>query len=166
MSQERFPIKQMYDELGNSFYPLTHIDLIKGDKNKLAELGTTINKIDLTEFISAGYSGTFYLYLLNNFIYFYTGSIVWAENVPFPVDKEIILAKDLPTAYRSSEQIIHCKASISKNERINIWINERGELIAKITPRVIYKDDSYNEYKSSIYTIDFDGLLVKQTMEG
>lgn len=165
MSQERYPIKQMYDELGNPFYPITHVDLVIGDKDKLADLGTTTSKVDLSEFILNPYNGTFTLYILNNFIYFYTGSIMYADGNPIPVDEEIVIAKDIPTSYRSSLQIIHCKAIGSTKERINIWINEKGELVIKITPRALYKDEDYSDYKSSISSIDFDGQFVKTSVE-
>ena len=165
MATEKFPIKQLYDELGNPFYPLTHIDLILGDKSKLSNIGNTIRKVDLSEFILFPFAGVLELYILNNFIFFYSGIIEYAEGSTIPINQEIIIAKDIPSVYCSGSQIIHFKAMGSSFERINMWLNEKGELVCKITPRTLYKDEYYEEYKSSITSLNFDGQFLKLDME-
>ena len=49
-----FPIKQMQDEEGNPFYPLTIMALICGtdeQKSKLQSVGANIRQIDLSEYL-------------------------------------------------------------------------------------------------------------------
>jgi len=168
MANGTFPIKQLYDEEGNPYYPITHIDLINGGKkSELEKIGSTIRIVDLSDYLLIPYTGSFELRILNNLIFVYSGIISNTESAdPIDYDKEVIIARDIPALYRSSYQLIHCNVVGGTNDRINAWISNTGELIVRITPRCVYKDDIFLEdYKSSIGTIRINGLYFKTGME-
>lgn len=165
-----FPIKQMQDEEGNPFYPLTTMALICGteeQKRKLQSVGANIRQIDLSEYLYITYSGDFNLYILNDFIYLYDAHITYTDQaVPFPVDQDLVIARDIPPTFRSKVQIIQCSATSGSSDRVVCWIDTTGKLHAQITPRYIHKDESYTtDYISSITNLDINGLYFRSGME-
>lgn len=170
VAEGRLPIKQMYDEQGNPFYPLTHIDAITGteeQKRGLATLGTTTRNVDLSMYLMSPFVGTFDLDILNDFIYFYSGRISYTtDGASVEVDKDIIVAQDIPALYRSKVQIIHCTAIGGPTDRVTCWIDEFGKLIMRVTPKYMNKpEDFQKEYRSSVLGLDFSGLLIKSGLE-
>lgn len=165
-----FPIKQMQDEEGKPFYPLTLMALICGtdeQKRKLQSVGANIRQIDLSEYLYITYSGDFNLYILNDFIYVYDAHITYTDAVvPFPVDQDLVIARDIPPTYRSKVQIIQCSATSGFNDRVVAWLDTTGKLHAQITPRYIHKGESYNtDYVSSVVNLSINGLYFRSGME-
>lgn len=156
---ENITIRELYDEESNVFYPITHIDAILGDKSKLSDMGTYKTRVELKNFITSDYTGDFELYIMNNFVYVYSGSIQSASGV-FPYNEEIVLANNIPSIYRSIDEIITFKAIGNAYERVNIWLNEKGELVCVITPKAMLEVTN-----CSLSTIDFDGLFVRLSVE-
>lgn len=166
-TENRYPIKQMYDENGKPFYPLTHINLINGDKTKLDSVGASIVEENLASYLISPYTGEFHLYILNNLIYAYAGSISYTEaGSPMPHETDIIIARDIPAKFRSQYQIIQMATTAGVKDRLTVWLTEDGKLMGRITPQVVNKDIIYqSDYKSSIKRFEFNGLFFRGTKE-
>lgn len=166
-AERRFPIKQLYDENGKPYYPITHIDLVNGDRKKLDLIGTIIRIADLSPYLITPFTGEFTVNMLNNMIYIYSGSISYTENgSPIEHEKDITIAKNIPELYRSKFQIITCSSVSGANDRINVWLDNKGNLLCRVTPKMVLKDRDYeSDYQSSIKRIDFNGLFFRSRME-
>lgn len=93
-----FCVGQMYDENGNAFYPVTHKDCIIGGVNDL-DVGITLSTVDLNACITGPHIGSFIMKEFNNLTYVLSIDITRFDNTPFPLDKDIILARDIPELY-------------------------------------------------------------------
>lgn len=170
LEEGRLLIKQMYDEEGNPFYPLTILDAITGteeQKRALTTLGTTTRNVDLSVYLMSPFVGTFELDIINDFIYFYSGRISYTTNgASVETDKDIIVAQDIPANYRSKKQLIHCSALSGSTDRVNCWIDEIGRLVMRVTPKYINRSEDFEkEYRSSVIGLDFSGLLIRSGLE-
>lgn len=160
----RIPIKQLYDENGVPFYPITHVDLILGDKEKLSTMGNIITTVDLSKYLIIPYSGVFNLHIMNNMTYTYEGNIMYTNNeISFPYNTDLIIARDIPSKYRSSNKNIICNAVNGNTDIVNVYISADGSLVARVTPKSINSD--IEEYTSSVNRLYFNGLFIRSGLE-
>lgn len=161
-----FPVKQLYDEKGNPFYPITHVDLVIGDKEALLNTSSAVNTIDLSQYLVSPFTGSFKLHTMNNFIYVYEGCLNTDSEDPIPYDNNIIVAKGIPEKFRSTEEYIPCSSVQGFTDSVVVYIDTNGSLIMRVTPSAIYKDDTfYSTYKTSINGLSFNGLYLKRRLE-
>ena len=164
MEEGRWPIKQMYDENGVPFYPITHIDIINGDKEILKRMGSTIKDVDLSSYLISPFKGEFSLKILNNFVFNYYANIEYGDGLSFDADKDIEVAYAIPASYRSKLQIIHCSVMSGTDDRVNAWITTDGKLMCRITPKAMYREEGAT-YNSSVKSLILTGLFVRTGME-
>lgn len=143
---------QMYDENGQPFYPPTHISCIIGGVNDL-DIGTTLNIIELTQCIMPDHRGTLKIKSFNSLIYTFIIDISRADNSRFPINKTIILARDIPDMIGKVE----FKALGNSKEDIKIWL-ENNYLKAIVIPRT---ERYYETYVGTTYNIKGCGTIIR-----
>lgn len=162
MADEKINVKQLYDEEDNPFYPLTHINAIFGDKDKLLSMGNITSCVDLSKYLMAPFVGDFKLYIMNNLVYAYEGSISYTEDgSPIPIDTDIAVAKYIPADYRNQDQIIAFNVVQGTSDIVSLKLNAGGSLITRVTPKIRDNNYNYDSYVSSVSCLHFNGLFVK-----
>lgn len=156
-------VKQLYDENGNPFYPLTLIDVVLGDKTKLLNLGNSVSIVDLSKYLITPLTGTLKLYIMNSLVYSYEGNITYTESgTPLVANTDIVIARDIPSKYRSAD-IVKCSAVQSISDIVNVYVSPEGSIIARVTPKAIRNEDA-NDYVSSMKRLYFNGLFLRNGM--
>lgn len=155
----RIPIKQLYDEIGNPYFPITHVDLVLGDISSL-HLGNIKKDIDLSAYLSINCPGKLIVSSQNDFVYFYSIDASYGSGAKLPVNQEIKLANNLPKQYRPVGEIVNFTAKASTKDWLKIWMDIDGNIMAKVTPR---SSLDYTEYLSSLTTIRAQGFTFIHT---
>lgn len=147
-----FCVDQMYDEKGNAFYPVTHKDCIIGGVDGL-DLGITLSTSNYEFCITGDHKGTFVMKEFNNLIYTLNIDITRADDTPFPFDKDIVLAKDVPDLY---QMVFFSGVGDAANE-VRLWL-ENHYLKARILQR---QQLDYTEYPTTINRIFATGIVIR-----
>lgn len=147
-----FCVAQMYDENGNPFYPVTHKECIIGGVNNL-DIGITLSTVNFNTCITGPHTGSFIMKEFNNLVYVLSINITRTDDGMFPLDKEIILARDIPELYSTPFFTVMGKGSDS----IIMWL-ENHYLKARIVKKP--KAD-YTDYASNIDRILATGILIR-----
>lgn len=154
-----FTVKQLYDENGKPYYPITSLNQITGDTSKLSSVSEKVNNIDLSGYLA--YRGFLSVCIINNLIYSYDGTITITSG---NMGEDIIVAENIPEKYRKKKQRI--PLSISKDFNNSIaYIDPNGSLIIRITPTEIYDGKNTDLSNSDFFTVYINGLFLKSKME-
>lgn len=145
-------VDQFYDEQGQPFFPVTHVSCIIGGVDNL-DVGTTLQLIDLTSCIMVDHTGTLKIKSFNKIIYTFVIDIKRVDGNKFPLNKTIILARDIPDMVDK----VHFKAVGEGNECVKVWL-ENNYIKAMITPRT---DRDYLDYEYDIKRIKASGLVIR-----
>lgn len=152
-------IRQMYDENGNAFYPVTATGAIFGDINHL-NIGNTKNVIDLSYCLALNFKGTFTVTNINNMFFFYNIDCYYGtEGAHLPVNKQLIVASNIPASYRILGAVIPLHLEDGMSDSIKGYITDDGGIIAEVSPtRNISTEEAY---ESSITRVRGSGFFVK-----
>lgn len=145
-------VVQMYDEVGQAFFPPTHKDAILGDLNQL-DLGTTLIEMDLTNCITVEYKGTLKIKSFNSIIYTFVIDLTRVDGEDFAFNKTLILARDIPDMVDE----VHFKGVGNETDDLKIWL-ENHYLKCRVVPRT---ERFYDSYVSHINRAIGSGLIVR-----
>lgn len=164
--QDKIKIKQLYDEEGNPFYPLTHVDALTGDLTKISRIGSTTKVVDLSDYICKPFVGLLTLTILNNCYYVYTGNITYTEGgKPMTSDSEYIVAKEISEDYRSILKNIQFASCSGVKDRVNMWLDTEGNIKAVLTAKTMDRGTNFDKYRSSVSSLRFTGVYMKNKLE-
>lgn len=154
-------IRQLYDENGNAYYPLSASGAIQGNLSSL-NLGNIKKVIDLSYCLSINFlGGTFTVSTINNMFFFYDVNCTFGTTgASIPIDEELIIASNIPDNYRINGAIIPMSANDGMSDSISIYVDEIGTMRAKVLP-LGRTDVGEEKYQSSIKAIKASGFFVK-----
>lgn len=145
-------VVQMYDEVGQAFFPPTHKDAILGDLDQL-DLGTTLMEMDLTSCITVEHIGTLKIKSFNSIIYTFIIDLTRVDGENFDFNKTIILGRDIPDMVDE----VHFKGIGNETDDVQLWL-ENHYLKCRVVPRT---ERFYDSYVSHIDRVIGSGLIIR-----
>lgn len=143
---------QLYDELGQAFFPPTHKECVLGDLADL-DLGTTLAEMDLTSCIMVEFTGTLKIKSFNSTIYAFCIDLTRSDGEDFAFNKTHVLARDIPDLV----DMVHFKGVGNGTDDVQLWL-ENDYLKCRIVPRT---ERFYDSYVSSISNVVGSGLIIR-----
>lgn len=143
---------QLYDERGQAFFPVIHKDTVIGGVADL-DVGVTLIEMDLTSCLTVEHRGDLRIKAFNNIVYTFCIDLNRVDLEPFAINKDIILARDVPDMIGKTE----FSAVGDGMESVRIWL-ENNYLKAYITPRV---ERDHIDYKCSVVKIIGSGTIIR-----